>query len=141
MLAKTHKAAELLTQAMGPVFQKYPDYNTVMQAVGIAIARVAQCTPMKGTETKALNNICAYAETALEEFLTLEETKGKLESGVADFAQFRQAKEGEDEEAIDQEKDNAEAEETIRADQEEKIINFAEAKENLAKEEQDAKKP
>lgn len=86
MLAKTHKAAELLTEAMGPVFQKYSDYNTVMQAVGIAIARVAQSTPVVGTETKALNNICAYAEQALEEFLKIEEAKkAKLEQGVAGF--------------------------------------------------------
>ena len=87
MKAKTHKVAELLTQAMGPVFQAHPDYQIILEAVGIAIARVAQSTPMIGTETKALNNICAYGEKALEEFLQIEETKKeKLEQGVAGFA-------------------------------------------------------
>lgn len=112
MLAKTHRMAELLTQAMGPVFQSNPDYQTIMQAVGIAVARVAQCTPMAGTETKALNNICAYAEEALAEFLKIEEDKkAKLEQGIAGFAdsniiQFGDTKEGKEEKPAETEEES-----------------------------------
>jgi hypothetical protein len=96
MKAKTHKLVELILAAIGPVFKKHDDYDTIFEAMNLVMARVIQATPDKGKEFELLLESNAMVEHALEQYLKLEETyaaeqeakKAKLKQGVAAFDRF-----------------------------------------------------
>lgn len=93
MKSKTHHMAEAITAALGPIFRKTPDYKTITEAIALTVARVAQSTPDKGTETLELEVIHQLASKALEAFLNEEEAIQEqrtkvLQQGIEAFAEM-----------------------------------------------------
>lgn len=93
MKSATHKMAEAITAALGPVFHSNPDYKTISEAMALTLARVAQATPDRGFELFALDSIHELANKALETFLNeeeaIQEAKAKvLAKGVDGFAEM-----------------------------------------------------
>jgi uncharacterized membrane protein len=96
MKAKTHKLTETITNALGPIFHENPDYDTILQAMSLVMARVIQATPDKGREHLILEDASIMISDALREFLKLEsehekqqaEKKAKLDEGIERFNQF-----------------------------------------------------
>lgn len=100
MLSKTHKLTELITHTLGPIFREHSDYPTILQAMSLVMARVAQATPDIGQEIECLDTSYCIAKDALVKFIELEEQikageaakKAKLESGINGFDQFAEPK-------------------------------------------------
>jgi len=93
MKSSTHKMAEAITAALGPIFHANPDYKTISEAMALTLARVAQSTPDRGFELFAMDSIHELANRALEQFLNEEEAIQKakakiLAKGVDGFAEM-----------------------------------------------------
>lgn len=93
MKSSTHKMAEAITAALGPIFHANPDYKTISEAMALTLARVAQSTPDRGFELFAMDSIHELANRALEQFLNeeeaIQEAKAKvLAKGVDGFAEM-----------------------------------------------------
>jgi hypothetical protein len=91
MKAKTHNMVEEITLALGPIFYKNSDYDTIRDAMSLVIARVAQATPEKGYEEEELETIMTVAADALNEFIIeeklAEEARQKiLDKGISGFS-------------------------------------------------------
>lgn len=102
MKAKIHTLTELITTTLGPVFRAHSDYATIIQAMALVVARIAQSTPTPGEEQATLDRLHEIAKDALAQFLDLEkeelareEARGAarqavLEQGVEDFARINE---------------------------------------------------
>jgi hypothetical protein len=93
MKSSTHKMAEAITAALGPIFHANPDYKTITEAIALTVASVAQSTPDKGNEEEELEIIMQIAANALNVFLneeqTIQETKAEvLAKGIDGFAEM-----------------------------------------------------
>lgn len=73
MKSSTHKMAEAITAALGPIFHANPDYKTIVEAMALTIARVAQSTQEEGFEHRELDAIYSMASHALTIFLDEED--------------------------------------------------------------------
>ena len=73
MKSSTHKMAEAITAALGPIFHANPDYKTITEAIALTVARVAQATTDRGFEHRELAAIHDMASHTLTEFLNAEE--------------------------------------------------------------------
>ena len=92
MKSATHKLCEELTAAIGPVFRANPDFEAILVAMSLVMARVCQASP-KGHELRALEHSQSLQSQALDNFLNeeqaLEESKAKVvERGIDGFAEF-----------------------------------------------------
>lgn len=92
MKSATHKMCEELTAAVGPIFRENPDYETILAAMSLVMARICQAGP-KGQELRALEHSQSLQGQALDNFLNeeqaIEESKTKVvERGIDGFAQF-----------------------------------------------------
>lgn len=92
MKSATHKMCEELTAAIGPVFRANPDYETILAAMSLVMARVCQSSP-KGQEDRAMAHSQKLQIQALANFLdeeqALEESKAKVvERGIDGFSEF-----------------------------------------------------
>ena len=92
MKSATHKLCEELTAAIGPVFRQNPDYETILAAMSLVMARVCQAGP-KGQELRALEHSQSLQGQALDNFLNeeeaIEESKAKVvERGIDGFSEF-----------------------------------------------------
>ena len=73
MKAKIHTLVERMTEALGPVFHAHPDYNDILQATCLVMARVLQSTPDRGSELTLCEEAFRITNTALIKFLDAEE--------------------------------------------------------------------
>jgi hypothetical protein len=92
MKSTTHKLCEEITEAIGPIFREKPDYETILAAMSLVMARICQAGP-KGQELRALEHSQSLQGQALDNFLNeeqvIEESKAKVvERGIDGFAQF-----------------------------------------------------
>jgi hypothetical protein len=92
MKSATHKLCEEITTAIGPLFRENPDYETILAAMSLVMARVCQAGP-KGHEMRALQHSQRLQDQALDNFLNEEkainEAKAEVvERGIDGFAQF-----------------------------------------------------
>ena len=88
----TFKMYEEITEAIGPIFRENPDYETILAAMSLVMARIYQAGP-KGHELRALEHSQSLQGQALDKFLNeeqaIEESKAKVvERGIDGFAQF-----------------------------------------------------
>ena len=96
MKAKTHKLVEQILAAIGPVFKQHPEYDTILEAMSLVMARVIQATPEKGNEHLIAEDSSIMVSNALREFLKLEQAyeaeqaakKAKLDEGIGNFSRF-----------------------------------------------------
>lgn len=72
MTVKTNQLADLITQALGPIFAERPTYSVILDAMCIAMARVIQATPEGGHEITVLNYVTNTTRECLEKFLEIE---------------------------------------------------------------------
>jgi hypothetical protein len=66
---------EEITKALGPVFQKNPDYETIFPAMCMCMARVIQSTPDRGNELLIMEDAYTEIKHALTQFLAIEHAK------------------------------------------------------------------
>jgi len=96
MKAKTHKLVEQILAAIGPVFKQHPEYDAILEAMSLVMARVIQATPEKGNEHLIAEDSSIMVSNALREFLKLEQAyeaeqaakKAKLDEGINGFDRF-----------------------------------------------------
>ena len=98
MKAKTKHLADQITQALGPIFRANPDYKTIIEAIALTVARVAQSTPNKGREYNELDAIVTMALEALTQFLNEEEAlleakQSTLAKGIDEFTEMARSDE------------------------------------------------
>jgi hypothetical protein len=77
MQNKIHSLTETITKALGPIFRENPEYNTILNAMCLVMARVVQATPDKGQELATLDGAVGLIKHALNEYIALE---AKLEA-------------------------------------------------------------
>jgi len=90
MTVKTNQLADLITQAIGPIFEEHPTYSVIIDAMCIAMARVIQGTPEPGSEYDISDYTTGQIRLALDNFLEIERTAVtpamKAVDGFEDFA-------------------------------------------------------
>lgn len=90
MTMKTNQLADLITQAIGPIFQKHPTYSVIIDAMCIVMARVIQSTPEPGSEYDISDYTTGQIRLALDNFLEIERSQVtpamQAVDGFADFA-------------------------------------------------------
>lgn len=101
MLAKTHTLTETITKTLGPVFYANPDYQTILDAMTLVMARVIQSTPNKGKEQAILNHVKENLTVALKQYIEIEERQNQTQKevvaeGVDGFAGFAKPSEAEE---------------------------------------------
>ena len=84
-----HDLVEKLTKAIVPITYEHKDYNNIIDAMCVIMAKTIQSTPNKGTEInllKASNEVIAeYLKGMMK--LDLEEKESK-ESSILEFSKF-----------------------------------------------------
>jgi len=93
MKSRIHNLVEKMTEALGPVFRAHPDYNDILQATCLVMARVLQSTPDRGTELILCEAAFQTTNEALIKFLDAEEAiqearQNILAKGIDGFAKL-----------------------------------------------------
>lgn len=89
MKSSTHKMAEAITKALGPIFHANPDYKTITEAIALTVARIAQSTPEVGNEENELEVIMQIAADALNIFLNEEKKfQENIQRGIDAFTEM-----------------------------------------------------
>ena len=90
---------EDISKALGPIFKKNPDYETIFPAMCMCMARVIQSTPDRGDELLVMEDAYNEIKHALNQFLAIERekeaTKAKLDAGIAGFTEMCATSDGE----------------------------------------------
>jgi len=97
MKAKVHKLAETITASLGPIFRENPNYETILQAMSLVMARVIQASPDRGDELLVMEDAYNEIKHALNQFLAIErekEAKAKVVvEGIDGFSGLARAEE------------------------------------------------
>jgi hypothetical protein len=96
MKSTIHNLTEEITKAIGPIFRERSNYNEILPAMCLVMARVIQSTPDKGNESKVFEDACEQIGHALTEFLKIEnefdakkaEKRKKLAEGIDGFSKL-----------------------------------------------------
>jgi hypothetical protein len=97
MKSAVHRMTEDISKALGPIFQKNPDYETIFPAMCMCMARVIQSTPDRGDELLVMEDAYNEIKHALNQFLAIErekEAKAKVVvEGIDGFSGLARAEE------------------------------------------------